>query len=70
MKKSVIVNGFKKSGIVPCGSAADDSADESAGSDTDTSGDNTAVLEEILRLFISDTDDSEFSGYSDGERCD
>ncbi|KAK7096455.1 hypothetical protein V1264_016230 [Littorina saxatilis] len=63
VKKSTIINGFRKAEII---TGADDATDNTtatdSGAESDTSGDS--VPEAILNLFISDTEESDFSGFS------
>ena len=70
IKKSTITNGFKKAGIIE----ADDTTQEATGaeeyseSDCDTSGEDTdSVSEAILNLFVSATEESDFSGFSEAD---
>ena len=70
VKDSCIVNGFKKAEIL----GAEDkqpSTSEPAPPDSDTSDENEALTPEqekaadeaIIRLFLSDTEESDFSGF-------
>lgn len=71
LKQSMIMNGFRKAGIQPA--AADDAPTTSAtpidpvsSSDSDSENENEADPA-WLQLFLSDTEESDFSGFSDAE---
>lgn len=69
VKKSTIINGFRKAGLlrVEEGSAGDLPPDESDESDNEN---DPISREAILRLFNSDTEEDDFSGFSAQEEED
>ena len=70
VKVSSITNGFKKAEIL--GLQADDSSGETTEESSSSEGENqneadrmaAMADEEILKLFVSDTEDSDFAGFT------
>lgn len=79
VKKSTIVNGFEKAGLL-CAVADDSASDGTAStstlpqaeSDSGSEADVSATMAEetLLQLFVSDTESSDFSGFSEQDDDD